>query len=66
MLFRMEYLRVPDRRMVADDIVLEAANADAEVAFTRAEMDGAEELGEGLYRLRSGALLRFLSGATMH
>jgi hypothetical protein len=51
---------------VADDIVLEATNGDTEVTFTRAEMDGAEELGDGLYRLESGALLRFLTGATMH
>ena len=50
----------------ADDIVLEARHGDTEVGFTRAEMDGAEHLGEGVYRLQSGALLRFLSSATVH
>jgi hypothetical protein len=64
--FQTEYLRVPDKHTVADDIVLEAKNGDTEITFTRGEIDGAEHVGEGVYRLKSGALLRFLSGATIH
>jgi hypothetical protein len=65
-MFQTEYLRVPDKYTVADDIVLEAKNGDTEIAFTRDEMEGAEAIGDGAYRLKSGALLRFLSGATLH
>ena len=36
------------------------------IAFTREEFDGAEDIGEGVYRLQSGALIRFLSTATVH
>ena len=60
------YLGAPDDDIRADDIVLEARHGDTEVAFTKEEMDGAEQLGEGIYRLKSGALLRFLSSATVH
>lgn len=60
------YLGAPDHNARADDIVLEARHGDDEVAFTRAEMDGAQQLGEGIFRLKSGALLRFLSSATIH
>jgi hypothetical protein len=64
--FATEYTRVPDEGTVADDVVLEAKHGDTEITFTREEMDGAEHLGEGVYRLRSGAQLRFLSSATIH
>ena len=64
--FTADYLRVPDERTMADDVVLEAKHGDTEVTFTCGEMDGAEHLGEGVYRLRSGAQLRFLSTATIH
>ena len=64
--FETEYLRVPDEQTVADDVVLEAKHGDTAIMFTRGEMDGAEHLGEGVYRLRSGSQLRFLSGATIH
>jgi hypothetical protein len=64
--FQTEYRRVPDKYTVADDIVLEARSGDTEIAFTRDEMEGAEAIGDGAYRLKSGALLRFLSGATIH
>ncbi len=64
--FETEYLRIPDNDTAADDIVLEARHGDTEVAFTRGEIDGALNLGEGVYRLKSGALLRFLSTATVH
>jgi len=65
-MFETEYLRVPDTDMVPDDIVLEARNGSTEIAFTREEFDGAEDIGEGVYRLQSGALIRFLSTATVH
>ena len=64
--FATEYTRIPDERTVADDIVLEAKHGDTEIIFTHEEMDGAEHLGEGIYRLRSGEQLRFLSSATIH
>jgi hypothetical protein len=64
--FAKEYNRVPDERTAADDVVLEATHGDTEITFTRQEMEGAEHLGEGVYRLRSGAELRFLSTATIH
>jgi hypothetical protein len=64
--FATEYLRVPDESTVGDDVVLEAKHGDTEVAFTRDEMEGAEHVGEGVYRLKSGALLRFFSSATIH
>ena len=64
--FETEYLRVPDEDTVADDVVLEAKRGDTEIALTRAEIDDAEHVGEGVFRLKSGAHLRFLSGATIH
>ena len=64
--FATEYTRVPDDRTVADDVVLEAVHGDTEVTFTCQEIDGAEHLGDGVYRLRSGAELKFLSSATLH
>lgn len=64
--FQTEYLRVPDDETVADDVVLEAKHGDTEVTLTREEIDGAEHLGEGVFRLRSGSQLRFLSSATIH
>jgi len=65
-IFETGYLRVPDGDTVADDIVLEARNGSSEIEFTREELDGAEHVGEGVYRLKSGALLRFFSSATIH
>jgi len=64
--FEAEYLRVPDEATVADDVVLEAKHGDTEITLTRGEMDGAEHLGEGVFRLKSGSQLRFLSSATIH
>ncbi len=64
--FETEYLRVPDESMVADDVVLEARHGDDEILFTRSDVDDAEPLGDGAYRLASGALLRFLTSATVH
>jgi len=64
--FETEYTRIPDERTAADDVVLEVKHGDTEVTFTREEMDDAEHLGEGVYLLKSGAQLRFLSSATIH
>jgi hypothetical protein len=64
--FETEYLRVPDEFTVADDIVLEAKRGSTEIELTRAEIDDAEYMGEGVYRLKSGAHLRFLASATVH
>ena len=64
--FETEYLRAPDEATVADDIVLEAKRGDTEIMLTRQEVDGAEHLGEGVFRLKSGSQLRFLSSATIH
>ena len=65
-IFATEYTRVPDDRTVADDVVLEAVHGDTEITFTYQEMDGAEHMGDGVYRLKSGAEIRFLSSATIH
>jgi hypothetical protein len=64
--FATEYLRIPDESTVAEDVVMELKSGDTELAFTRQELDGAEHVGHGIYRLTSGALLRFLSTATVH
>ena len=64
--FSTEYTRVPDERTVAEDVVMELRHGDTELAFTREELDDARYLGEGVYRLKSGAELRFLSSATIH
>ena len=64
--FATEYTRIPDERTVADDVVLEAKHGDTEITFTRQEMDGAQHVGDGVYRLKSGAELKFLSSATLH
>jgi len=61
-----EYLRVPDEFTVPDDVVLEATSGDTEFTFTSADFDGAQPMGEGVYRLVNGRLLRFLSSATLH
>jgi hypothetical protein len=65
-IFETAYLRIPDNDTVADDIVLEAHNGDAEIELTCADIAGAVHLANGAYRLRSGAQLRFLSAPTVH
>jgi hypothetical protein len=64
--FTTEYTRVPDEDTVAEDVVLEVKLGETEVEFTREELDGAEHVGEGVYRLKSGALMRCLTSATIH
>jgi hypothetical protein len=66
MVCETEYLRVPDEFTVPDDVVLEAKHGETEFAFTCADLDGAQHLGEGVYRLQNGHLLRFLASATVH
>jgi len=64
--FETEYLRVPDEFTVAEDVVLEAKHGDDEVTLMRDDLDDAEFIGDGVYRLKSGSLLRFLTSATIH
>ena len=64
--FATEYLRVPDDATVAEDVVMELKLGETEVTFVREELDGAEYVGDGAYLLKSGALLRFLTSATIH
>jgi len=64
--FATEYARVPDEDTRADDVVLEARRGEDELSLTRADIDDAEVLGEGVFRLKSGELLRLLSQVTMH
>jgi hypothetical protein len=46
--------------------VLELTLGETEVTFVREELDDAEYVGDGAFMLKSGALLRFLSPATVH
>ena len=65
-IFETGYLRVPDEFTAADDVVLEAHRGDTEIDLTRGEIDDAELLGEGVFRLKNGSLVRFLSTAVLH
>jgi hypothetical protein len=65
-IFQTGYLRVPDEFTAADDVVLEARRGDAEIDLTRDEIDDAVLLGEGVFRLKSGSVVRFLSSAVIH
>ena len=65
-IFETGYLRVPDEFTSADDVVLEARRGDTEIDLTRAEVEDAEELGEGVFRLKNGSLVRFLASAVIH
>ena len=65
-LFETDYLRVPDEYTVADDVMLEARHGDTEIDVTHAEFEEAVGLGEGVFRLKSGSLVRFLSSAVIH
>ena len=64
--FATGYVRVPDEFTVAADVVVEARNGETEIELTRAEVEGAERVGEGVFRLRNGALVRFLAAAVLH
>ena len=65
-MFQTGYLRVPDEFTAADDVVLEARRGDTEIDLTRAEIDDAVLLGEGVFRLKSGSIVRFLTSAVIH
>jgi len=65
-LFMTEYLRVPDESTVAEDVVMELKLGDTAIEFTRDQLDGAEYVGDGYFRLKSGEILRFLSHAIVH
>ena len=54
-IFETGYLRVPDEYTAADDVVVEARRGDTEIDLTRDEIDDAVLLGEGMFRLKSGA-----------
>ena len=60
------YRRDLDERTSEDDVVLEVSHGNAEMDFTRAELEDAAALGDGTFLLKSGSLLRFLSGTTLH
>ena len=66
LVFETGYVRMPDEAMVAEDVVMELKLGKEELAFTREELDDARYLGEGTYRLKSGSLLRLLTGVTLH
>jgi hypothetical protein len=66
MMFETGYLRVPDEFTAADDVVVEARRGDREIDLTRAEIDDAVLLGDGVFQLKSGSLVRFLSSAVVH
>jgi hypothetical protein len=57
---------VPDEDTRADDVVLEARRGDDELSLTLGDIGDAEALGEGVFRLKGGELLRLLSQATVH
>jgi hypothetical protein len=59
--FATEYMRIPVEATTADDVVIEAKRAATTRSCSRGEIDDAEHLGEGIYRLKSGEELRFLS-----
>jgi hypothetical protein len=65
-IFETEYTRVADEYTVADDVVLEARHGEDEFALTRGDVDAAQWVDDGTYRLPSGAMLRLLTGATLH
>lgn len=64
--FTPTYVRMPDEATREDDIVLEAEGAEGEVSFTRGELDDAEAVAPGYYRLKSGIMVGFLSPVTIH
>jgi len=64
--FEAGYLRVPDEFTVADDVVLEARRGDTEIDMTRADFEGAQDVGDGMFRLTNGSIVRFLTSAVIH
>jgi len=64
--FATGYLRIPDESTQAEDVVMELTLGDTELAFTLEELDEAQYVADGMYRLKSGVMLRFLAVATLH
>jgi hypothetical protein len=65
-MFVTGYLCLPDDSLVDDDIVLEATSDDSAFELTFDEVRDADQIGPGVYRLKSGAVLCFLISATVH
>ena len=65
-MFVTGYLCLPDDSLVDDDIVLEATADDSEYELTFNEVRGADQIGHGVFRLKSGAVICFLNSATVH
>ncbi len=65
-MFVTGYLCLPDDTLVGDDIVLEATSDDSDFELTLNEVRDANQIGPGVYRLTSGAVVCFLISATIH
>lgn len=65
-MFVTGYLCLPDDTLVGDDIVLEATSDDSDFELTLNEVRDADQIGPGVYRLKSGAVVCFLISATIH
>jgi hypothetical protein len=65
-MFQTGYLRIPNEYTAPDDVVLEARRGETEIDLTRGEIDDAVLLGEGVFRLKSGSIVRFLTSAVVH
>ena len=65
-LFATGYLCLPDDALRADDIVLEATSGDSDLEWTFDEIRDANQLEPGVYRLRSGSVVAFLTPPTIH
>ena len=61
-----QYSCDPEDFLVADDIVLEAANADGKLELTLDEVRDATQIGPDSYRLRSGLVLTLVTPPTIH
>ena len=65
-LFATGYLCLPDDVLRSDDIVLEATSGDSDLEWTFDEVRDANQLEPGVYRLRSGSVVAFLTPPTIH
>jgi len=65
-MFVTGYACLPDDTLVGDDIVLEATSEDEEIELTFDDVQEADQIGPGVYRLRSGTVICFLDSATVH
>ncbi len=65
-IFETRYLRIPDETTHVDDIVLEAQRDDNEIELTRLDIDQAQALESGFFRLKSGMVIRFITANTVH